>query len=66
VREILPTALEVTVHERFQPVRDPRRTPAPGAARGPRELFRDYLSGAGRDNDQVAALFDRLHEEVTG
>ncbi|TYB56149.1 exonuclease SbcCD subunit D [Nonomuraea sp. PA05] len=67
VREILPTALEVTVHERFQPVRDPRQPPAPGAgARSPRELFRDYLAGAGRDNDQVAALFDRLHEEVNG
>ncbi|MFC5835460.1 metallophosphoesterase family protein [Nonomuraea insulae] len=65
VREILPTALEVSVHERFQPVRDPRRSPSPGGARGPRDLFRDYLSAAGRQNDQVAALFDRLHEEVT-
>ncbi|MEV0617742.1 exonuclease SbcCD subunit D [Nonomuraea sp. NPDC050404] len=66
VREILPTALEVGVHERFQPVRDARRTAAPGEARGPRELFRDYLAASGRQNEQVSALFDRLHEEVTG
>ncbi|MEV5323265.1 exonuclease SbcCD subunit D [Nonomuraea sp. N2-4H] len=66
VREILPTALEVTVHERFRPVRDPGRAPATGPARSPRDLFRDYLAASGRHDDRVAALFDRLHEEVTG
>ncbi|WP_214111053.1 metallophosphoesterase family protein [Acrocarpospora catenulata] len=65
VREILPGALQVDLDPRFRPT--PARHRDPGtAARGPRDLFRDYLTATGRDDPRVAALFDRLHDEVTG
>ncbi|MCT9934562.1 exonuclease SbcCD subunit D [Planotetraspora sp. A-T 1434] len=66
VREILPTALDVDLDERFRPVRARRGVSGEaGAARSPRELFRDYLTATGRDDGEVAALFDRLYDEVT-
>lgn len=64
VREILPGAIDVDIDERFRPVRARRRT-EPGVVRSPRELFRDYLRATGRHDEQVAALFDRLYDEVT-
>ncbi|WP_084960158.1 exonuclease SbcCD subunit D [Thermoactinospora rubra] len=64
VREVLPGAIDVVLDERFRPVRAVRQ--AGGGARSPRELFRDYLSATGREDDRVAALFDRLYDEVTG
>ncbi|MFE3450517.1 exonuclease SbcCD subunit D [Nonomuraea sp. NPDC059194] len=64
VRELLPGALDVALDERFRPVRAVPR--ASSASRSPRELFRDYLDSSGRHDDQVAGLFDRLYDEVTG
>ncbi|MET9343401.1 MULTISPECIES: exonuclease SbcCD subunit D [unclassified Nonomuraea] len=64
VRELLPGALDVALDERFRPVRAVPK--ASTASRSPRELFRDYLTSAGRHDDQVAGLFDRLYDEVTG
>ncbi|WP_214411877.1 exonuclease SbcCD subunit D [Sphaerisporangium fuscum] len=66
VREILPGALHVGLDERFRPVRASRSQGAAGAARGPMELFRGYLTATGRQNDQVEQLFDRLYDEVAG
>ncbi|MGW0479094.1 exonuclease SbcCD subunit D [Nonomuraea sp. NPDC003214] len=64
VRELLPGAVDVVIDERFRPVHAVRR---PGsAARSPRELFRAYLADSGREDERVATLFDRLHDEVTG
>ncbi|MEO3794409.1 exonuclease SbcCD subunit D [Nonomuraea sp. B10E15] len=63
VRELLPGAVDVMLDERFRPVPATRRTGS--ADRGARELFREYLTATGRHDDQVAALFDRLHDEVT-
>ncbi|MEV4161538.1 exonuclease SbcCD subunit D [Nonomuraea dietziae] len=63
VRELLPGALDVSLDERFRPVRAAPKTSS--ATRSPRELFRDYLSSSGRHDDQVAGLFDRLYDEVT-
>ncbi|GII92765.1 exonuclease SbcCD subunit D [Sinosporangium siamense] len=66
VREILPNALDVRVDERFRPVSATRaKGTTPGAARSPRELFRDYLSATGKDDDRVTSLFDRLYDEET-
>jgi exonuclease SbcD len=66
VREILPNALDVDIDERFRPTRPQRRGSAGnGSPRSPRELFRDYLTDTGRDDGEVAALFDRLYDEVT-
>ncbi|GAA4564444.1 exonuclease SbcCD subunit D [Planotetraspora kaengkrachanensis] len=66
VREILPNALDVDIDERFRPTRAQRRGNADaGSPRSPRELFRDYLTDTGRDDAEVAALFDRLYDEVT-
>ncbi|NBE94070.1 exonuclease SbcCD subunit D [Nonomuraea sp. KC401] len=64
VRELLPGAVDVMLDERFRPVPATRRAGSP--ERGARELFREYLTATGRHDDQVAALFDRLHDEVTG
>lgn len=64
VRELLPGALDVALDERFRPVRAVPK--ASSASRSPRELFRDYLDSSGRHDDQVAGLFDRLYDEVTG
>ena len=66
VREILPNALHVDIDERFRPVRArPGGNGEGRAARGPRELFRDFLKDANRPDGEVAALFDRLYDEVT-
>jgi exonuclease SbcD len=66
VREILPGALDVDIDERFRPTSTRRRSGGEvGRVRSPRELFCDYLAAIGRDDEQVAALFDRLHDEVT-
>ncbi|MEU1725505.1 exonuclease SbcCD subunit D [Actinomadura sp. ATCC 39365] len=63
VRDLLPGSVDVVLDERFRPVPAVRR--AGSAARSPRELFREYLTATGRHDDQVAALFDRLYDEVT-
>ncbi|NRQ33334.1 exonuclease SbcCD subunit D [Nonomuraea sp. NN258] len=63
VRELLPGALDVDLDERFRPVRA-RRGQRQVAVRTPRDLFRDYLAAENRHDDQVAALFDRLYDEV--
>jgi DNA repair protein SbcD/Mre11 len=65
VREILPGAVQVDLDERFRPTAATRRTGSGGAARGPSDLFRDYLSATGKESTEVAALFDRLYDEVT-
>ncbi|MDF5754171.1 exonuclease SbcCD subunit D [Spongiactinospora sp. TRM90649] len=65
VREILPGAVDVTLDERFRPTTTARRADPDAPARSPRELFRDYLTTSGRHDDDVAALFDRLYDEVT-
>ncbi|MBO3746062.1 exonuclease SbcCD subunit D [Streptosporangiaceae bacterium NEAU-GS5] len=63
VREILPGALDIVLDAQFRPVRARRAETT--AVRSPRDLFRDYLTDTGRDNDQLTALFDRLYDEVT-
>jgi len=66
VREILPGALDVDIDERFRPTSARRRSPDnAGRVRSARELFRDYLTETGRNDERVGALFDRLHDEVT-
>ncbi|MEU8055243.1 exonuclease SbcCD subunit D [Microbispora bryophytorum] len=66
VREILPNAIDIDIDERFRPVHARRRDPVDArTARGPGQLFRDYLAATNRHDDEVAALFDRLHDEVT-
>ncbi|MFG1945206.1 exonuclease SbcCD subunit D [Nonomuraea sp. NPDC048826] len=64
VRELLPGAIDVSLDERFRPVSAVRESRSP--ARSPRELFREYLTATGRADEQVATLFDRLYDEVTG
>jgi DNA repair protein SbcD/Mre11 len=66
VRQILPNALDVGIDERFRPTSARRRDSAGREGpRGPRDLFRDYMSATGRDDPQVLDLFDRLYGEVT-
>ncbi|MFI7130671.1 exonuclease SbcCD subunit D [Nonomuraea sp. NPDC050153] len=64
VRGLLNGAVDVVLDERFRPVPATRRTGS--AEHSPRELFREYLTATGRHDEQVAALFDRLYDEVTG
>jgi exonuclease SbcD len=66
VREILPNALHVDVDERFRPTSARRRDGSNReSSRGPRDLFRDYMTAIGRDDPQVFSFFDRLYDEVS-
>jgi exonuclease SbcD len=66
VQALFPRALEV----RIDPVALPELLAAPSrparAGRAPGELFADYLGSRGVADPAVAALFERLHEEVGG
>ncbi|PZG06759.1 exonuclease SbcCD subunit D [Nonomuraea aridisoli] len=64
VRGVLSGAVDVVLDERFRPVPATRKAGSPD--RSPRELFREYLNATGRHDEQVATLFDRLYDEVTG
>ncbi|MFC4008069.1 exonuclease SbcCD subunit D [Nonomuraea purpurea] len=64
VRDLLPGSVDVMLDERFRPV--PATRKGGTAGRSPRELFREYLTATGRHDEQVATLFDRLYDEVTG
>ncbi|MEV0378710.1 exonuclease SbcCD subunit D [Nonomuraea sp. NPDC050643] len=64
VRDLLPGSVDVVLDERFRPV--PATRKGGTAGRSPRELFREYLTATGRHDEQVATLFDRLYDEVTG
>ena len=65
VRRILPDALDIGIDDRFRPARARRTGGGQVMARTPRELFRGYLQDVGAPDDRVAALFDRLYDEVT-
>ncbi len=68
VRELLPGALSVDIDEQFRPTGGSRRRAERNGSSpsNPRELFRGYLTDTGRTADgEVAALFDRLHDEET-
>jgi DNA repair protein SbcD/Mre11 len=66
VQDLLPNALEVRIDPEFlaPPGEDgvPKQT---RSGRAPGELFADYLAAKGHADPAVAALFDRLHGEVT-
>ncbi|MEU6711655.1 exonuclease SbcCD subunit D [Nonomuraea sp. NPDC046802] len=64
VRDLLPGSVDVMLDERFRPV--PATRKGGTAGRSPRELFREYLTATGRHDEQVATLFDRLYDEVSG
>jgi exonuclease SbcD len=62
---ILPNALEVRIDPEFTAA---DRTPGPEAAREPRtpgQLFDEYCATRNVTDRRVAALFARLHDEVT-
>jgi exonuclease SbcD len=63
VQELLPRALEVRIDPQLLPRLETTTTTRTG--RSPRELFGEYLSAKGIDDDAVAELFNRLYEEVT-
>jgi DNA repair protein SbcD/Mre11 len=63
VLALLPRALEVRVDPQLLPRLEPTTTSRTGQS--PRELFGEYLSAKGIDDDAVADLFNRLYEEVT-
>jgi exonuclease SbcD len=64
VQTLLPRALEVRVDPQLLPKLEPTAG-ATRTGRSPRELFGEYLSAKGVDDDAVADLFNRLYEEVT-
>ena len=62
---VLPNALEVRIDPDFAaPSRQDRPDPA-SAARTPGQLFADYCAAEQVADARVAALFGRLHDEVT-
>jgi len=65
VQEMLPNALEVRIDPDILATIDPATPKAPRqAGRTPGELFAAYLVAQGHADDDVAALFERLHAEV--
>lgn len=66
VRALLPGALEVRIDPEFAaPLTASRPAGAGGADRSPAELFAEYCASQAIADDQVAALFARLHDRVT-
>ena len=64
VQELLPGALEVRIDPSVvRPVRAARAGRERGRAQ-PRRAVRGLSGRDRRENDQVEALFDRLHDEV--
>ena len=64
---VLPNALEVRIDPEFAAPSRPGRPDAAGLTRTPGQLFADYCAAQPvpvRD-ERVAALFARLHDEVT-
>ena len=64
VQELLPQALEVRIDPDMIPAADTGTRTAQRAGRSPRDLFTDYLTSRGHDDDGVRDLFDQLYEEV--
>jgi exonuclease SbcD len=65
VLAVLPNALEIRIDPEFaETVRVFRAAPRPD--RSPSELFSDYCAHRGVDDARVRALFDQLHDAVTG
>jgi DNA repair protein SbcD/Mre11 len=64
VQALLPRALEVRLDPQLIPERDQPAEPAARAGHSPRDLFAEYLQAKGIADDAVAALFNRLYEEV--
>lgn len=62
VRRTLPDVVDVYVDA---PAAEPARAERPTRrGRAPGELFRAYLSERGISDERIAALFDRLHDEM--
>jgi exonuclease SbcD len=64
VQALLPRALEVRLDPQLVPEPAPTARPVAQAGHSPRDLFADYLAAKGIADDPVAALFNRLYEEV--
>jgi exonuclease SbcD len=64
VQALLPRALEVRLDPQLVPEPAPMARPVAQAGHSPRDLFADYLAAKGIADDPVAALFNRLYEEV--
>ncbi len=64
VQELLPRALEVRIDPAVLPDTASGVRPAARAGRTPPELFAEYLSARGHDDEQVQALFEELYQEL--
>ncbi len=64
VQALLPRALEVRLDPQMLPEPAPAARPVAQTGHSPRDLFADYLAAKGIADPAVAALFNRLYEEV--
>ena len=62
---VLPNALEVRIDPEFAAPSRPGRADAASVNRSPDQLFADYCAEQQVQDARVAALFARLHDEVT-
>jgi exonuclease SbcD len=62
---VLPNALEVRIDPEFAALSRPGRPHAASVSRTPDQLFADYCAEQQVQDTRVAALFARLHDEVT-
>jgi exonuclease SbcD len=62
---VLPNALEVRIDPDFAAPSRPDRPEEAGAIRTPGQLFADYCASVQVQDERVAALFGKLHDEVT-
>jgi exonuclease SbcD len=67
VQELLPRALEVRVDPDLLPDRAGAGTgrPAARAGRSASELFSEYLTARGHEDESVLSLFQELYGEVS-
>lgn len=63
--EALPNALEIRIHPDFASTGAKAGVATDGPTKTPAELFADYCGSVGVADDRVAALFNRLHDELT-
>jgi exonuclease SbcD len=66
VLELLPNALEIRIDPEFSASTKESRPSSSPVERSPGELFAEFCAARSVADPRVTALFDRLHDKITG